>query len=334
MLFGFGGKLHLYNNKDILGYMFSKSMQLKGGNRMKKNFIFAIFLMLVLGSLNFVVALGALNAPVLTVNNPVDMVYNSKTILFDLGADQESDFYLTKYIHRPAGWKVLCRDTMDCQKEVRFTEGDNRVLIKAVNSAGERKSEVLSFSIDTRAPKVHRVEPRRSSFTNGEHFSVQYTEAQTESVTLFYGTDSITRTDCGSGRREVCDFDSVDLSDYDGQEIDYWFQIIDVAGNIGLSKVTKINVDTSAPVTHFYEKEIVRRRVNFVFEIEEQNFDVVEYIDNTDKHPRWKKLCSKFRNGRCDTRKSFRTGTHDVDIRVVDKAGNSEMVVVGDAIVI
>lgn len=301
---------------------------------MKKNFIFAIFLMSVLGSLNFVVALGALNAPVLTVNNPVDMVYNSKTILFDLEANQESDFFLTKYIHRPAGWKVLCRDTIECKKDVRFTEGDNRVLIKAVNSAGETVTEVLSFSIDTRKPKVHRVEPRRSSFTNGEHFSVRYTEAQTEEVTLFYGSDSITRTDCGSGRRALCEFDNVDLSVYDGREIDYWFQIIDVAGNIGLSKRTKINVDTSAPKPLFYEKEIVRRRVNFVFEIEEQNFKQISYIDYTDKNPRWKKLCSKFRNGRCDTKKSFRTGTHEIDIKVIDKAGNSEMVVVGDVIVI
>jgi hypothetical protein len=305
---------------------------------MKKNFILAIFLISVLTSLNFVIAngaIGAFTAPVLTTNNPIDgSVYNSRSILFDLETDQESDFFVTKRIHRPAGWKTLCRDTMECEKAVPFREGDNRVLIKAVNSVGETITKVISFTIDTRKPKIHKIEPRRTSFTNGELFSVRYTEAQLDEVTLFYGTDSILKTNCESGKRKTCDFSNVDLSTYDGQEIDYWVQIKDVAGNIGTSKKTKINVDVTAPKVHFYEYEQVRRRVNFVFEIEEKNFKEISYIDNTDKNPRWKKLCSKFRNGRCDTQKSFRNGNHILDIKVIDKAGNEEFVIQGENIFI
>jgi len=66
------------------------------------------------------------------------------------------------------------------------------------------------------------------------------------------------------------------------------------------------------------------RRVQFNMIVSE---DVtLEYIDYFDTNPRWRRLCSncdEYGDSRTKT-KSFKRGLHNVEIRAVDKAGNSD----------
>ena len=52
-------------------------------------------------------------------------------------------------------------------------------------------------------------------------------------------------------------------------------------------------------------------------------FDVIEYMDNSDSNPRWRILCSSLKNNVCFKKVSFKVGSHNVMIRVLDNAGNS-----------
>jgi len=131
-----------------------------------------------------------------------------------------------------------------------------------------------------------------------------------------------TKTDCESGTNGECVFSDVDLTDYDGQEIRYWFEVEDRAGNIDTSKEVVVTVDTSEPIVHFFDYQIERRIVNFIFEIEDKNFDSVYYVDNRDIVPQEKTLCSRLNDGRCNVRKSFKKGMHDLEIYLMDKSGN------------
>lgn len=64
--------------------------------------------------------------------------------------------------------------------------------------------------------------------------------------------------------------------------------------------------------------------MNFAIEIEEKNFAGIFYWDLEDSIQKWMPLCNRLNSiGRCTTMKSFSLGDHSLDIKVVDKAGNS-----------
>ena len=60
----------------------------------------------------------------------------------------------------------------------------------------------------------------------------------------------------------------------------------------------------------------------FYFNITEENLDEIGYIDNEDRKPRFRRLCSRLKNGICEKKKTFRRGYHNLDIQITDKAGN------------
>ena len=96
-----------------------------------------------------------------------------------------------------------------------------------------------------------------------------------------------------------------------------------VANNEDVSKVVTVDVDTVDPLVKHKEWMLDSRKVSFVFDVEESYFDEIVYIDEEDRRPRWKRLCSRLDLGRCDPTKSFRRGPHKLDIVVFDEAGNS-----------
>lgn len=279
-------------------------------------------------------AVSSISALDLTLNNPIDgSLHNSRYIDFDLNTDVPATFYITKNIYLPEGWRTLCRDTTDCVKKVRLNEGENRVLLKAVTRDGTTETlEPISFNVDTVIPRVNSVYPRLRALTNGDLFVVKYTEENLEGITLHYGSDSITKTDCVPGRNMKCSFENVDLSSYDGEDLEYWFEVEDMSGNIVASRKRLITADTSKPVLHHFEYQVERRRVSFVFEIEEDNFKSVLYKDDSEIRPVWRPLCTRAENGRCFSKKSMTPGSHLIDILIEDKAGN-ELEVVNDEMI-
>lgn len=83
-----------------------------------------------------------------------------------------------------------------------------------------KKINIILF-IDSRAPRISRTNPRKNSVINGSNFLIKYTEDNLEKVELFWNP-SQELIGCPSGRNQKCTT-SVDLTDFDGEWIEYWF---------------------------------------------------------------------------------------------------------------
>jgi hypothetical protein len=255
-------------------------------------------------------------------------VYDSRRLEFDLVSDDYNDFFLLKDSSDIIGrWRRLCRDDIECEKSYSFSEGENNVAFKVINDEDVSKIQKLSFFIDSRDPRAGRTYPRRGSVVNSrDRFSVSYSEDNVQLVRFHYWFDGQERTmattNCPSGRGVECSFAFPSALTEDG-ELTYWFEVMDKAGNVDVTRETEVYVDNTEPKLLRFEMEESRRRVNFMIEMEEENFDEIYYIDKMEADPREHRLCSVLRHGRCTARKSFRTsGDYVWDIFARDEAGN------------
>jgi hypothetical protein len=133
---------------------------------------------------------------------------------------------------------------------------------------------------------------------------------------------------CPSGKNQECSF-NIDLKEFDGQEIEYFFAVRDIAGNLDISRPVKIKADTSDPVINnpfFWQQGTGKDKkyIYFEFNITETNFDeiIYSYEDNKGKLKQGI-LCSSLRYGICKTKKSFAPGDYILNLEILDKAGNS-----------
>ena len=270
--------------------------------------------------------------PELVINNPEqDFVYDSRSVLLDTEVDEESDIYYYDNINGRGIWTRVCTDCMGYARKRNFDEGFNDITFKAEDVVGNEVYVNRTFFVDSKKPRVKKTEPRRG-YADGS-FYVEFQEASPVSLMLYYGdanpgmrTQEINLNMCenikGKSDKFACDVE-VNLQDYDGKEIEYWFNVSDIAGSSHENKPTILQVDTTFPVINFFDYNIDGKYVTFTFNITEINFDEVEYIDWVDTRPRWRRLCSRLKEGICEKRKSFRTGFHNIDLQVVDEAGNS-----------
>ena len=263
----------------------------------------------------------------LTINYPsTGSVFATKSINYNLSSDEISDFYILKTRLRSNSAKKLCNDVTSCNVTVSAREGNNNITIKIINANGDLDSENLDFLVDTRAPRKLIARPRDgNTISNNDLFTLRYTETNLNTITLNYGNlsfiNTTINTTCPSGRKQTCEFD-VNLSNFNGQEIRYWFDITDIAGNTQNTSVRLINVDTDAPNVISQNYTINKRRVRFSFEIEEEDFRKIVFRDNSARRPKWIRLCSRLSVGSCIKTKTLRSGVHDIDIRAYDRAGN------------
>jgi len=265
------------------------------------------------------------------IHSPVDdSIYDSKRVRFNLSASE--DLEVIEYINwndRKPRWKKLCKKCddygYDRKKLKSFKDGKNNISIRATDEFGQTKEQNIEFFVDSKAPKISRILPKRNTVTNGSNFYIKYTENNLREISVNWNPAQII-SDCNnSGKNQECDI-SIDLGFFDGEFIDYYFEAKDDV-HTTQSKEIRVKVDTTSPILTVNipgDNETYERRVPFNIQVSE---DVkLEYIDDSVKRPRWKRLCSK-----CDEYgvereklKSFKRGTHDITIRAVDKAGNSD----------
>lgn len=230
-----------------------------------------------------------------------------------------------------ARWQSLCRraDNGICEGRVRLEDGDHNITIRAKDEAGSETLYYLTgFFTDSRDPRIRGTEPRRG-YANGE-FIIEYEEANLKEIILHYGNSltgqktNNTPVDCYKDDRDdsFCNF-VVDLTDYHGQEIMYWFEVVDIANNTDTSREIDLDVDIVDPVLNDFDYVFDGRRIEFLFNITEENFDEITYLDLNDERGRERRLCSRLRDGICETRKSFRYEDYNLRIDILDEAGNS-----------
>jgi hypothetical protein len=267
--------------------------------------------------------------PELILYSPVNgVVYDERSILVEFDLNEESDvFYLENHESNPR-WRRWCNNCGDYSRMRSFDEGQNDISIRATDVVGLESFYEVSFFVDSSDPRISRTEPRRG-YASGV-FSVEFREDNPVYVAMYYGNsetgERIHEIDVDSQciferRRFNCET-FVDVSDYDGQEISYWFEVEDIAGAIDASREVSLDVDTTFPE---FEVDYVvdGRYVELVLSVVEENFDEATYEITSNDRPRERRLCSRLREGICEKRVRLNEGTHNLDVRVYDDAGNA-----------
>lgn len=250
-------------------------------------------------------------------------VYTKQSFFLDITTSKIASISLIDNI---AGTqKSLCPNCREYKRTYTFKEGFNDITIRAMKGL-EFKESSMEFFIDSKKPVISKTMPLPNKYA-ASLFRVFYDEANVQEIKLKYGNNLTGMKEtilqgCESGRKKNCSID-VDLKEYDDQQIIYWFEIKDIANNVAVGKQVKIKVDETLPVIGFFSHTSGKGYINFNMTVVEKNFFKIEYMDNSVlTKPIWKTVCSSLKNGNCFKKIYFRTGEHDVDIRVSDKAGN------------
>ncbi|MEK6873840.1 MAG: hypothetical protein AABW91_03265 [Nanoarchaeota archaeon] len=157
-----------------------------------------------------------------------------------------------------------------------------------------------------------------NGYANGD-FSITYTDFNLQEVRLYVNDEEIESFDyCDSGRDVECMIES-DLSDFNNQKVNYFFELVDEDENVQYSNTFLAIVDTEAPEIIYENIKVIGRNVYFSFQVDEDNPLRIEYSDNGKN---WKTLCSDSSVINCNKKRSFSKGYHDVLVRVSDRAGN------------
>lgn len=253
-------------------------------------------------------------------------VYPSRSVDFDVQVDEEVTLEYIDYQDLRPRYLRLCSRCTGYDRSRSFSEGFHDLTIRAADNAGNTDEISLSFMVDSRQPRIIRTYPSSRDYGNGE-FIVEYTEDNLKSITLFYIPEGyadyadMIRFDCPSGDNQECTFNVEGLPQ---GELTYYFEIRDKA-SVVYSRDSTITIDTVAPEltdNNPLSGTLESNTVDFDFSISEEV--TLEYIDNTDARPRYRRICS-----RCteyQRTRYFSTGSHELTIMATDEAGNSDTI--------
>jgi len=262
--------------------------------------------------------------PIITINDPQSTPYNTKKIPLDI--DLSEDVELLEYLDAadPNGrWRKLCKNCEEYDKTKSFKEGYHDLILRATDYAGNDAEEMVSFTVDSKDPKIKRIEPRKGKYGNGT-FYIKYQEDNLQSISLFYKEESeteytaVSNEDCPSGKNAECYFYVPELEGVAQKDHSYYFIVYDLATDVQ-SKIYNFILDSVAPEFTKVDKTMNGRKVYFDIELNEDS--TLEYLDSFDgDKAKFRRLCSN-----CDSydrRKSFRIGHHELTLKATDKAGN------------
>ncbi|MEK6872721.1 MAG: hypothetical protein AABW90_01780, partial [Nanoarchaeota archaeon] len=275
--------------------------------------------------------------PELFINSPVDgKVYDSSLVLFDLVSNELASFYYIDNLNGQGEWKRLASNVKSYFRELNFKDGLNKITIKAVDRNENKVERALSFIVDSKKPKIRKTSPR-AGFTNGV-FEIEFAEENPKSLTLHYGLWSLMASRPGFITKDLdlekCKFEkeryfcqiSPDLSNFDGREIEYWFELTDIVGNHVESKYAKLMVDVTTPIIlnpESFWSQFDNKYIYFDIIIDEKNFYRASYSYYDGERIRERRICSRLIDNRCTKKLIFKTGNYVLDIMIVDKAENS-----------
>ena len=265
-----------------------------------------------------------------SLNSPTpDKVY-SKAVLINVTSERKVTVYYQDE-NSESGWKRISIDKKAYAGKINFKEGLNNITIKAVDSSGYEKIFTVGFYVDSAKPKIRTTSPSKG-YAQGD-FNIQFMETNPKSLLFRYGNSASGYKDynvdfnsCSLGAISSCDL-NVNLSEYNNQKIYYWFTLKDIAGNSAESSHIQLGVDSVNPVINnpnsIYKIDLKSRTVTFNLSVAESNFATVSYLDKSQRMAKWNLLCPKLTNGYCVKKLTLTRGTHEVDVKVLDKAGNS-----------
>ena len=254
------------------------------------------------------------------VISPNSRYWNTRGVFFNISLDNTTNLF--EYSDNGGRFKRLCTNCDKFVGVISLGYGDHSI---ALNASGV-DYKIIHLSVDDKSPRILRTEPKRG-FASGI-FNVEFTEDNPTDLTLFYGNSIRNHSvdignECVLNRTRYKCQTEVNLSDFDGGKIKYWFELRDIVGNIDSSRETELEVDKTLPILNTFNYSIDRRRITLRLNVTETNFDKITYTDSNDKIPRPKVLCSRLsKDGICEVKKTFSLGPHNLNIKVLDEAGN------------
>jgi len=264
----------------------------------------------------------------LTVHSPNLTISGEKRIPFNISMSEEAEtLEYINYADNNPRWRTLCRNCNEYgfskNKIKTLKEGYNNITFRALSSGMSAEQNTLLF-IDSRVPKISRTRPSRSEVTNGSFFEVKYTEDDVQSAMLFWNPN-VTLQNCTSGKSQLCST-QINLSGFEGHYIEYYFTISDKI-NSADSTITRVFVDTISPELTIIlpeENKTYWQKAPLNITISEKV--TLQYYDELDSSPKWRTLCrncNEYGFSKAKT-KRFTEGSHEVKVRALDKAGNSD----------
>ncbi len=267
-------------------------------------------------------------APNISISKPENnSLWTAQGVPLTLSTNEFSDIYFLDVLDGRGRWSRLCENCKMYSKPKNFKEGINMIRIRATDKRGNEGFKDVTFFIDSKKPRIHKTEPKKG-FANGI-FSVQYTEDNVKKINITYGNGikgfkSVNLNNCPSGKKVNCQTSKINLSEYSGQEIQYFFTVEDKAGSRISSKIVRVKVDITPPKVDYFNYTLNNNKLSVVFNITEPNFDKIDFIDSGDSRPRFRTLCSSLKEGKvCDKKISLKEGVHNIVFIITDDAGNS-----------
>jgi hypothetical protein len=269
----------------------------------------------------------------LKVYSPDEQIYSGKGVPFNLSTGKKVSYisYIDLNSSKPKEIKLCynCNEYgLSRLKELKLNEGFHIVTIKAVNGF-VIKEENVSFTVDSKAPRIYKTEPRVNQFTNGE-FYIRFSEDNPVSIKLFINNNSntynIDLSECTKSEIYTDCYPNITLSGFEGQEIQYWVELKDIANKIDMSRKTKVYADSLAPAIEIVSPindGTYNKKVDFKIKVNEPNFNSLSYVYQYKGKEREVVLFSTLKDNFCNKSKSFAHGEYAITIKAEDKAGHS-----------
>jgi len=263
------------------------------------------------------------------INQPLNGTFNKNNIPINLslfsnyGKKVDKMSYFDYSMTKPKEI-LLCKNCKDygfyISKTINLKDGLHNLLFRAIINGTELNNSV-SVLIDSKNPRLYLPRIRTKDYTNGS-FSINYDEDNLKSIILFYDNQNYTEYNCSSGKNKFCKI-FVNLSDYDGLDIQYSYLVQDIAGNKAVTKNMTAEVDITPPYINNISYPVNGSYVFFMLNITEKNFKDVSYFDNSYDKAKWKLLCSVLKDGICNKQVRLSPGEHNLTVKIEDLALNS-----------
>lgn len=267
--------------------------------------------------------------PTFNILEPINgTIYQDSTVRVHVTVDNEFA-ELDRYDVKNQRWVTMCDLCDNFNRDITFGDGPQTLRIRATDARGNPAEKTVSFFVDERSPSITDTEPTRG-FSDGTLY-VQFDESNPVSLTLFYGNLIVgmrqLEVDRGlfcapEGTKTGCTV-QVNVADFHGQFLDYWFSLTDIAGNVDTSDVETLSVDIAAPIFTGVQYDIDGKFVDFLINLTEQYFDELDYIDHDDSKTKLTKMCSQLVDGACHKKVSFKDGPHNLTLYAFDQVNNS-----------
>jgi hypothetical protein len=277
--------------------------------------------------------------PILTITSPTNnQIFSSRKVEFNININEPSSLYYIDNINGRGRWKRMGTKLLTYQKSLSFKDGLNDITIKATDRNNNPTEITKQFYVDSKKPKFKKTYPKKKSFASGL-FEVQFDEANPKTLTLYYGNSQSSlniTTHCEIIKKKYYCSKQISLTQYNNQQIQYYFELTDIADNTVQSKPILVNVDTQEPIllnpNSFWTQGQGRnsKYIYFNIEINEPNLDQVTYFyeDNRGRLKE-KKLCSRLKNNMCTKKIRMKIDEVLLNIQIVDEAGNIKVEPIG-----